>query len=133
MDGSAIERILAFFDTKEPCRLFKCFLAESFDFAQLQARAKQAMLIPVGNRVFGKLVPNTGNVFEKIDGRTVQVYAHPVDARLDRRGKTALQLPLINIVLVLSDTDRLRLGFNKLRQWILQAARNRYCASYGDI
>ncbi|MNC10280.1 hypothetical protein D3C75_579190 [compost metagenome] len=61
--------------------------------------------------------------------RRVDVHANSVHAVLHARIQRTRQAVLIHVVLVLPDTDRLRLDLHQLGQRILQAARDRYRAT----
>src|SRR5262249_9941742 len=79
------------------------------------------------------LISDTGNVFQKINRRAIQVHADAVHAGFDDCRETALQFLLIDIMLILPDTDGLWFRLHKLCQWILQTARDGYRASDSDI
>src|SRR5215831_281681 len=91
------------------------------------------MLIAIADGILCKLVSDTGNVFQKIDRCAVQLDTDSVHAGFDHRRETALQLLLIDIMLILPDTNGLGVRLHELRQWILQPARDRYGAADSDI
>ena len=66
-------------------------------------------------------------------GRHVDVDTDGVDAVLDRRIERARERGLIDVVLVLADADGFRVDLDEFRQRVLQAARNRYRATQGDV
>ena len=59
---------------------------------------------------------------EGLTGR-VCIHSHLVDAVLNGLQQTPVQLFLVNVMLILSDADQLRIDFYKLCERILQAAR----------
>src|SRR5262245_15279155 len=91
------------------------------------------MLIAIRDGILCKLISDTGNVFQKVDRRAVQVDTNAIDAGFDDRCETALQFLLIDIMLILADTNGLRFRLDQLRQWILQSSRDRYRAADCNI
>src|SRR5215813_10814457 len=91
------------------------------------------MLIAIRDGILCKLISDTGNVFQQIDRRIVQVNTNPIHAGFDDCSETALQFLLINIMLILADTNGLWFRLYQLCQRILQTSRDGYGAADCNI
>ncbi len=67
------------------------------------------MLIAKRDDALRQLVADSRYVLQQIDGSAIQIHADAVHAGFNRGGEAALQLLLIDVVLILSDADRFRL------------------------
>jgi len=133
VDAGAIERVLRIADAQEAGGLFERFRAHAGHFLQRSAGLEGAVLVPERNNVRGQRFVEPGYPGEQRRGGCVHIHADGVHAVLDDGGERMRQGGLVNIMLVLADTDRFRLDLHKLRQRILQAPGNRHRAADGDI
>jgi hypothetical protein len=51
MNARSIERVVAILDSKEPCCLFECLVAEAFDFPELRPGTESPGLLTARNDV----------------------------------------------------------------------------------
>ena len=64
---------------------------------------------------------------------SVQVDTHRVHTTHHHGIEALLQLGLIDIMLILTDTDALRIYLHQLRQWVHQSTTDAHGTTYGDI
>src|SRR5579871_5119501 len=115
MYGGAIQGILSVFKAEKPCSLFKNLIAESLYLPHLFARNKCTMLIPISDEALRQFVTDARNIFQKIDRGRIQVHTDAIDTRFDRGFQAAFQFLLVNIMLVLTDTDRFGIDLHQFR------------------
>ena len=77
--------------------------------------------------------PDAGDAPEQVIRRGVHVDADLVDAGVDHVIEALLEPVWRHVVLVLPDTDALRVDLHQLGERILQAARDRDRAAHGDV
>src|SRR5207245_1602863 len=123
--GSSVQRIVAILDSQKTRRLLKCLFAETFNFAKLRSRSKRSILIAIRHDALGEFVTDPGYVLKKIGRSGVQIDTHAVHARLDSGGKTAFELSLIHVVLILADSNGLGFSLDQLGQRVLQTPGDR--------
>ncbi|MNC85064.1 hypothetical protein D3C83_06390 [compost metagenome] len=128
MDGGRIERVVAADDAQEAGRLLERPLAEPRDVENLPAVAEGAVLVAERDDVLGQRAAQARDAREERGRSRIHVGANRVHAVLDDGIELPCELPLIDIVLVLPDADRLRLDPNELGERILQAAGDRHGA-----
>ena len=133
MHTGVIERIAALRHPQKSCALLVSLLAELRHLHQLAAGDKAAVLLPVGDDVFGHRLVNPRYIGEQRAAGGVQVHPDPVDAVLHHAAQRLVQLLWRHVVLVLPDADRLRVDLDQLRQRVLQPPRNRNRAAQRDV
>ena len=82
------------------------------------------MLISISNDVLCQDRSQAGNRGEQLEARSVDLYADTVDAAFHHIFQALFQGGLINIVLVLSDTNDFRIEFHQFGQRVLQTPAN---------
>src|SRR5437899_450481 len=133
MNGCAVQWIFTTLDPQKSRSLLKRLITETFDFPKLRARFEEAVLVPISHNVLRKLVPYTGYVLEQINRRRVEIDAHAVHTGFNHRSQASLQFSLVDVMLILPDADRFRLGLHQFRQRILEAARDRDRAAHRHV
>ena len=133
MNRRHVERILAAANSQEAGRLFKRLRPESGNGGQLHARAEAAVLVSILDDFLRSPLIDAGDIAQQSPGGGVQIDADPVDAGFDSASRPCHQLFLIDIVLILADTDGLRIDFDQFRKRILQTARNGDSAAHGEV
>lgn len=81
----------------------------------------------------GKRRTNSGDMSEQMIRCRIQIHSHMVDAAVDHLFETLFQGILRNIVLVLSDSDALRIGLDEFGKRILQTPCDRDGSTNGHI
>ena len=122
MNSRHVERIFAAADAEKAGGLLEGLRTEAGHRRQLDARAKAAMLVAVLDDLVRSAFVDAGDVAKQRPRRGIQIDANPIDARLNRAFQALHQLLLFDIVLILTDADRLRIDLHQLRERILQAA-----------
>ena len=133
VDRRAVERRFPVMDAQESRALGKCRITETRHIVQSTAGFETAMLVAVGDDVLGNRGIDARNTAEECGGGGVEIYADMVDGVLDGCIERFLQFLLADVMLILSDTDRLWVDLNELCQRILHAARDGDCAANRHI
>ena len=133
VDRRAVERRFPVMDAQESRALGKCRITKTRHIVQSTAVFETAMLVAVGDDVLGNRGIDARNTAEECGGGGVEIYADMVDGVLDSSIERFLQLLLADVMLILSDTDRLWVDLNELCQRVLHAARDGDCAANRHI
>ena len=133
MDGGAVERVLAVADAKEAGGLLEGFGADAGDLVELRAGAKFSMRIAIGDDVERGAFGDAGNVTEQGPGGGVEVDADAIDATFDDGLKGLLELTLIDVVLVLADTDGFGIDLDEFGERVLETTGDRDGAADGEV
>ena len=72
-------------------------------------------------------------IANQVTGSRVEVDTHLIDTTHHRLVERVLELRLVNIVLVLSDTDTLRVNLHKLSERVHQSSADGYGSTCGDV
>ncbi len=128
-----IEWIVATTDAQETRALFKGACAKTRHLAQLLAVAKRSVAVTVLDDRLRNRSTQARDTTQQCRGSTVQLDAHTVHAVLDHRIETLRQPVLVHVVLVLPDSDRLRVDLDQLGQRVLQAPCDRDRAANADV
>ena len=110
---------------QEAGALLVCLRAELRHLQELLTRGKSALLLAVGDDVSCDGLIDARHIRQEREACGVHIDTDAVDAVLDDTRQLLTQLRLVHIMLILSDTDRLRIDLNKLCQRILQPSRHR--------
>ena len=126
MDRSFIQRFITVLDAQEACTLCKCLRTELLDFQQLIAVRESAVLIAVVDDLFGCSTVQTGNMCQQFLGSCIQVRTCTVDALHDCFIQAFIQCLFRQVMLVLTDTDGLRIDLDQFCQRVEQSSADGY-------
>ena len=124
MDGGVIEHLLALRHAQEACALLESLGAELRHLIDGLAAGEDAVLLTVGDDVLRGGLGETRHALKERGGRGVYIHADGIDAVLDDAGERLLKARLRHIVLVLADADGHGVYLDKLRERILEPARD---------
>ena len=133
MDAGHIERLLAAAYSQETCTLFKCFWPQLWNLKQRSAVPESAVLLAVGHDVLRDRLIDAGDIGKERGGGGVYVNADAVHAVLNDTGQGFVQLCLVHVMLILADSDRLRVDLDKLSQRILKPSGDGGSTSGCDV
>ncbi len=133
MDGGAVEGVLAVSDAQEAGGLLEGFGADTGNLVELGAGAELSVLVAVSDDVERGAFGDAGNVAEQGPGGGVEVDADAIDATLDDGLKGLLELTLIDVVLVLADTDGFGIDLDQLGERVLETTGDRDGAADGEV
>ena len=128
-----VERVVAATDAQEPGALLEGLRAEPGHLHQLLAGPERSLGVPAGHNRRGQAGGDAGDPGQQRLGGGVQVDADRVDAVLDHGVQRVRQLALGDVVLVLADTDGLRVDLDQLGQGVLESAGDGYGTAKRDI
>ena len=111
-------------DAQETCTLCKGGWAETRNFEQLAAILETAVFIAVGDDIFCRGGIDACDMAQQCRRGSVQINAYMVDGRFNRSIECAGKFSLIDIMLILSDADGLRVNLDEFSQGILYAPGN---------
>ena len=124
MDAGIFDGVLAAGNTQEAGALLEGFRAQLGHFFQGCPGGESTVFLPVGHDVFGHRGVDTGNVGEQGGAGGVYVHAHGVHAILHHAGECFVQLGFLQVVLILSHADGLRVNLYQLSQRVLEPTGN---------
>src|SRR5215469_8776970 len=133
MDSGHVEGVVAAANAEEPGSLFERLRTHTGHGHELDARAKPAVVVPVFDDLFRRSLIDAGDVAQQRPRGSVEINADAVNTAFDSRAERLIEPPLVDIVLVLADADRLRIDFHQLRQRVLQTAGNGNGAAHGEV
>ena len=133
MHGGGIQGVVAADHPQEARRLLEGLVTEARHLQQLPAIAETAALVAQGDDIVGDAAVQPRDARQQGHRGRVDVHPHRVHAVLHHAVQLPGQLYLADIVLVLADAYGLGFDFHQFRQWILQAAGDRYRPANGDI
>jgi hypothetical protein len=118
MYGRAVERIVAVFDSKKTGGLLNV-LSRSRRFREAEPRPEGSMLIAKAHDTFGNPVSNSRYVLH----RSIEAVLRSTPTRFTtfhRTCQTVFQFSLIDVVLVLPNSNRFRFELHQFRQRVLE-------------
>ena len=133
MDCRVVERIFRSGDAEEACALLECFLAHAGHVEKLGARGEIAVLSTIFYDVCRERRAYAGDVGEKLLGGGVDVHTDGVDAAFNDIVERILEFCLIYGVLILSDTNRLRVYFYKFCKRVEKPTSDRHGSAHRHI
>ena len=122
MHTRCIQWILAACDTRESCTLLKRLRSELRNLEKLTTALKPAVLLTIRNDIFRDRLADTGNILQKRCRRRIQIHTNLIYTVLNNSTQCLTKLLLVHIMLILSDTDRLRCDLNELCKRILKTS-----------
>ena len=133
MHRAGVERVDRATDAQEAGRLLEGLVAEARHLEQVLARLEGAVFVAVGDDVGGVAAVQAGDVAEQLLAGGVDLDADAVHRADDDVVEAALELVLIDVVLVLADTDRLRIELHQFGERVHEAAADGDRAAHGDV
>jgi hypothetical protein len=116
--GTGIEGILYIINAKEPGGQLKRLWAKPRYFLEVYAAAKRAIVISVGDNVFGQRGAKARNIGEKLLTGSIYFYTNLVYTAHDGFVEITLEPALIDIMLVLPHPDGLGVNLYQFRERI---------------
>ena len=109
MNRGAVQWCFALVDAQEARALCKGGIAEAGDLSECLAACEASVLVAIGDDVFCDRRVDARNAVQQGGGCRVEIDADMVYGVLDRCVECFTQLFLADIVLILTDADRLRI------------------------
>ncbi|SHU20072.1 Uncharacterised protein [Mycobacteroides abscessus subsp. abscessus] len=128
-----VQRVVAFADAQEAGALFKGLGAQARNVEQAGAAAEWPGLVTVRHDRLGERFGHAGDLGQQRHRGRVEVDADGVHGVLDHRVEAAGQGSGRHVVLVLADTDGLRLDLDEFGERVLQATGDRDRAAQRDV
>lgn len=116
MHRRVVERVFAANDAQEACALLKSLRSQARHFEKFAARSKRAVFGTVVHNVLRQRRAEARHISQQTLAGRVDVDADRVDTALHRLVERFLERTLVNVVLVLSDADGLRVDFDQFGQ-----------------
>ena len=122
MHACSIKRILAVSNPKESRALLICLWSELWNFEKFCSTLKLTVFFPVINNILGNRLGNTRNILKERCRCGIEINTYFINTVLDNTFKCLSEFLLIHIMLILTDTDRLRIDLNQFCKWILKSS-----------
>ena len=133
MDGGVVKHLAALRHAKEARALLERLGAELRHLVYLLTAGESAVFLAVGDDVLRRGLVETGDALQERGRGGVYIHAHGVDAVLDDAVERLLEPRLRHIVLVLPHADGHGVDLHKLRERVLQTARDGYRRAKVDV
>ena len=121
MNAGIIQQLLAFRDAQETGGLLKSLWTQLRHLFELCAAGEGAVFFAVSHNVLRSGCGESGDLLQQAGGRRVHIHTHCVDAILHHSAQRRVQFLLRAIVLILANTDGLRIDFDQFGQRVLQS------------
>lgn len=131
--GGVVERFRSSADAEESGGLLESFLSESWDFEEIATGVEGAVFVAPGDDFTGEDCADTGDVCEERGAGRVQIDSDGIHARFHFAIECFSEECLIDIVLVLADSDGAGVDFDEFCEWILESVSDADGAANGDI
>ena len=125
MDRGIIKRIAPVPDPEKAGTLLEGLFPKPRDFLQFLPGLETAMFFPVGYDISGKDRTDPGNILQEIRAGRIEIHTDTVYAALYGIIEFLTEEVLVDIMLVLSDAQRLRIDLDKFSQGIHQTTSDR--------
>ena len=132
MDGRVVERVLGTRDTKEACTLLESRRSQTRHLLQLGTRSEGTVLTSVVHDVLGERRTKPADIHQQMLRSRIEVDAHAVHTTLDGLIQRVLELCLVYIVLILSDTDALGIDLGSISRRPMETAPRTVTSSSGN-
>lgn len=119
MYGGAIEWFCAATDAKESGGLLECFLTESGNFQEVAAGGEGAIFVAPGDNFSGEYGADPGDVCEQWGAGSIQIDSDGIHARFDFAIECFSEECLVDVVLILSDSDGAGIDFDEFCEGVL--------------
>ena len=133
MHAGRVERVVAIGDPQESRTLLKCLGPQSRNLEQCRSTAESARGIPMSDDGLGECRCHTRHPGQQRHRRGVEVDADGVHRVLDHCVEAACESARRDVMLILTDTDRLRVDLHQFCERVLKAARDRHRATDRDV
>ena len=133
MHARAIQGVRAVRDAQEPRTLLEAHRTEQRNALQVVAVRKEAVRLAVRDDFPSHAAAEPRDARKQLDARRIDVDADEIHAVFDHGVETPLEFPRIDVVLVLTDPDRLRVDFDEFGERILQSAGDGNGAAVADV
>ena len=120
MYGRVIQWMLCPGNTEKACALLKGLVTKPANIPELLPGAERSVLFSVINNILCQLRTQTRHISQQMLACSVEVDPNLVDTAFNYLVKAFPELALIDIMLVLTHTDRFRINLNQLGQGVGQ-------------
>ena len=128
-----VKRILCTWYAQESCTLNVCNRTETGNLFQFGTRLKGTILVSILNDIFGCCSIKTADIHQQVTACRVEINANCVHTRLNNHIQALLQLGLVDIVLILSYTNTLRIYLHKLGKRVHKASAYGYSSTHRNV
>ena len=133
VNSRSIERVVTFAHADEAGGLFEGFGTESGNLEELCSRIEVAVCFAMGHNFFGHGGADASDVGEEFSRSGIEFDADAVDAAFDDFFEFFLEKRLVDVVLILSDTDGFGVDFDEFGEWVLKSSGDGNGAPDGQI
>ena len=133
MHRSVIQRIFRCRNANKTCRQFKCFIPQARYFFQILSRCNFSIFGSKFYNILRYLRANPRNIFQKPFACGIYFNAYLIYRHNHNMIQRLFKFYLIDIMLILTDTNTFWIDFNQLGQWIHQSSCNRHGTTNGYI
>ena len=133
VNGRCIERFRAITDAQEARRLLERLGAETRDLEQVLPGGEGAIGMAVVDDRLRKPGAQPRHIGQQRGGCGVEIDTHRVHRVFHHGLERAAELELVDVMLILTNANRLRLDLDEFRQRVLQAARDRDSAAQRHV
>src|SRR4051812_12743803 len=105
MNRRHVQKILSVSNAQKSRRLLKCLRPQPGHCHQLDAGTESALFIPELDNLVRHSLIDAGHITQERERSSIQIDAHSIHTGLDRTVQRFLEPALIDIMLILSDTD----------------------------
>ena len=133
MHACSIQWIITSCDTHKSGTLFKSLRTQLCHLQKTFPVGKTAIFFSVGHNVFCNGFTDAWNIFQQGGRCSIQIHTYLVHTVLNYSGQSFSQLFLVHIMLILTNTNGLRIDLYQFCQRILYTPCNGSCASLSYI
>ena len=133
MYTGGVQRVLSPGDPHKARALLERLWSQLRHLEKITAAFKSAVLFPVNHDILRDHLADSGNIFQKRRGSSIQIHSHLIHTVLHHSGKGFSQLLLVHIMLILSHSYGTGIDLHQLRQRILQTSGNGSGASLPHV
>ncbi len=133
MDTGRVEWFFAIGDSEESYALFVGFWSQTFDFFELCFAGEWTVFVSVGDNVSGKGKRESCDIFEQCITCGVEIYSDTIHDIFYLLVEFLREEFLVDVVLILSDSDCFWIDFGKFCKRILDSVSDTDCSSDRDV
>ncbi len=120
-----VKRVVPTDDTQETCTLLVCLRTELRYLQELGTVLEASVLLTVCYDILCNHLGDTGYILKEGCGSGIQIHTYFIYTILNDAVQGVAELLLVHVMLVLSDTDGLRINLHELCQRVLQTTCDR--------